>query len=115
MSTQGLGRVKTPDSAVGSEAKTGPASDRDRGDQRFDPEDIHCSGQIIGQNREGHLGGYLWESFGQEVRRSHASLHRAERMLDCLATKAHSERVRIEPMLHDVEQILVLPSRDPSL
>ena len=98
-----------------SEAKTGRASGRDRGDQRPDPEDIHCSGQIISQNREGHLGGYPWESFGQEVRRSHACLHGAERMLDSLATKAHSERVRIEPLLHGVEQILVLPSRDPSL
>jgi hypothetical protein len=36
-------------------------------------------------------------------------------MLDSLATKAHSKRVRIEPLLHGVEQILVLPSRDPSL
>nr|WP_245473652.1 hypothetical protein [Bradyrhizobium zhanjiangense] len=29
-------------------------------------------------------------------------------MLESLATKAHSERVRIEPLLHGVEQILVL-------
>ena len=94
--------------AVSLEAKTGRASGRDRGDQRPDSEDIHCSGQIIGQNREGHLGGYFWKSFGQEVRRSHACLHRAERMLDSLATKAHSEGVRIEPLLHCVEQILVL-------
>ena len=86
--------------AVSLEAKTGPTSGRDSSDQRPDPEDIHCSGQIVGQNREGHLGGHLWESFGQEVCRSHACLDRAERMLDCLATKAHSERVHIEPLLH---------------
>ncbi len=43
---------KEPCRAVSLEAKTGPASGRDRGDQRPDPEDIHCSDQIIGQNRE---------------------------------------------------------------
>jgi primosomal protein N' len=42
-----------------------------------------------------HLGSHFWERFNEEVCRSHAGLHRAERMLDCLATSAHSERVRI--------------------
>ena len=64
--------------------------------QRPDPSDIHYSGQIIGQNREGYLSGYFWESFGQEVRRSHACLHRSERMLDGLATKAHRGRAKAE-------------------
>jgi hypothetical protein len=46
---------------------------------------------------------------------AHARLHRAERVLDSLATLAHSERVRIKALLDSVEQMLVLPSRDPSL
>src|SRR5262249_26975148 len=62
------------------------------------------------------ISGLIPRIFIARVRsRSHSCLHRAERMLDSLATKAHSERVRIEPLLHGVEQVLVLPSRDPSL
>src|ERR1700749_733494 len=33
----------------------------DRSDQRLDPDDVQNAGQIIGEDREGHLGGYLWE------------------------------------------------------
>ena len=32
-------------------------SGHDRSDQQPDPEDIHDAGQIIGEDREGHLGG----------------------------------------------------------
>src|SRR5215469_7664933 len=46
-----------------------PASGSDRGDQRFDPDDVHDPCQIIGQDRESHLGGYFWKRFGVEVRR----------------------------------------------
>lgn len=67
-------------------SQTGPASGRDHGDQRLDPDDVYYSGKIIGQNREGHLGGHFWEGFGQEVRRTHARLHGAERMLDGFPT-----------------------------
>jgi hypothetical protein len=49
-------------------------------------DDVHDPRRIIGKNREGHLGGYLWERFGQEVRRPHAGFHRAERMFDRLST-----------------------------
>jgi hypothetical protein len=49
------------------------------------------------------------------VRRAHARLHRAERVLDSLATLAHSERFRVKALLHSVKQMLVLPSRDHSL
>jgi hypothetical protein len=34
-------------------------------------------------------------------------------MLDRLATQAHGERVHIEALLHCIDQVLVLPSRDP--
>jgi hypothetical protein len=62
------------------------ASGHDRGHQRLGPNDVHNPGQIVGQDREGHFGGDFWEGFGQEVRRTHARLHGAERMLDGLAT-----------------------------
>jgi hypothetical protein len=64
--------------------------------------------QIIGKNRESHLGGL--KRFRQEVCSSHAGLHRAERMLDGLTALAHSERVLIKALLHSIEQMLVLPS-----
>ena len=89
---------------------TGLVSSRDRSDQRLDPDDVHNPGQIIGQDREGHLGGYLWERFGQGVRRPHAGFHRAERMFDRLATLAHGLWVCIKPLLHSFEQMLMLPS-----
>src|SRR4030095_8299529 len=70
---------------------------------------------MIGKNRESHLGGYFWKCFGEEVCRSHAGLHRAERMLDRLATLAHGARVRIKARLHGVEQVLMRPSWNPPL
>jgi hypothetical protein len=39
-------------------------SGRDRSDQRLDPDDVHNASQIIGEDRDGHLGGSLWERFG---------------------------------------------------
>jgi hypothetical protein len=44
-----------------------------------------------------------------------AGLHRAERMLDRLSTLAHGLWVCIKAPLHSLEQILVLPSRNPPL
>ena len=64
-------------------------SGRDRCNQRLDPDNVHDPCQIIGQNRETHLGGLLLKRFGQKVRRSHVGLHRAERMFDGLSTLAH--------------------------
>src|SRR6202007_495932 len=81
----------------------GCVSGRDRSDQRFDPDNVHDPCQIIGQNRESHLGGYFWKCFCEEVRRSHARLHRSERMLDCLSTLAHRFGVCVEAPLHGLE------------
>src|SRR6516162_802123 len=86
MSAMGRGRAKTVSMGVGFESKRRMASGHDRSDQRLDPNDVHYPGQIIGEDREGHLGGHLWKRFGQEVRRPHACFHRAERMFDCLST-----------------------------
>src|SRR6516164_6219996 len=107
MSVRGLGRAKTVSMGVGFESKRRMASGHDRSDQRLDPNDVHYPGQIIGEDREGHLGGHLWERFGQEVRRPHAGFHRAERMFDCLSSLTHGFRVCIRPLLHGLEQMLV--------
>ena len=39
-------------------------SGRDRGHQRLGPDDVHGPCQVIGQDRESHLGGYFWKRFG---------------------------------------------------
>src|SRR4029077_19225576 len=71
--------------------------------------------QIVGKDRERHLGGYLWKRFGQEVRRPHPGLHGAERMLDGLPTLAHGLWICIKAPLHGFEQMLMLPSWNPPL
>ena len=64
--------------------------------------------EIVGQNRESHLGDHFWKRFGEEVRRSHAGLHRAERMFESLSPLAHRLWVCVEALLHSFEQMLVL-------
>src|SRR6202000_3204114 len=61
------------------------------------------------------LGGCFRKRFCEEVCRSHAGLHRAKRMLDCLSTLSHRFRVCIKALLHRFEQMLMLPSWNPSL
>src|SRR3974390_1058087 len=94
---------------------TGSISGGDRSDQRPDPDDIYDPRQIVGQDGECHLGGNSWKRFSEEVCRSHAGLHRAERTLDCLSTLAPRSRVCIKPLLHCFEQMLVLPPWNPPL
>jgi hypothetical protein len=51
----------------------------------------------------------------QEVGCAHPSLDRAKGMLDRLAPLAHLFRMFVEPALHSFENVLVLPSGDPTL
>jgi hypothetical protein len=59
LSALGLGRVKTAPKRRQFSKQAGSVSGRDGGNQRLDPDDIHYSSQIIGQDREGHLGGHF--------------------------------------------------------
>jgi len=61
-----------------------------------------------------HLGGDARQRLHQEVRRAHACLDRAERVLDRLAALTHLLRMLIEPALHRFQHMLMLPSGDPS-
>ena len=56
------------------------------GDQRFDPDDIYYSGQIVGQDREGHLGDFFSGRVWVRPCVAHARLYGAKRMFDGLAT-----------------------------
>ena len=51
----------------------------------------------------------------QEVGCSHPGLDRAEGMLNRLAPLAHLFRMFVEPALHRLKNVLVLPSGDPAL
>jgi hypothetical protein len=115
MAAMGLGCVKTVSRDAGPGATTRIISGRDRCDQRLDPDDVHDPCQITGQDRKCHFSGYFWKRFGEEVCRSHAGLHRAERMLDCLSTLAHGLWVCVEALLHSFEQMFMLPSWNPPL
>jgi hypothetical protein len=111
----GLGRVKRALGIGPGSERRGCVSGRERSDQRLDPDDVHDPGQIIGEDREGHLGGYFWERFGQEVRRPHAGFHRSERMFDRLPPLPHGMRVVVEASLCLLQHMLVLPARNPPL
>ncbi len=81
----------------------------------MDPHDVHDPGEIVGQNVQHHLGGDLWQRLHQEVSCPHPGLDGAERVLDRLAPLAHLLRMLVEPALHRFENVLMLPSGDPSL
>jgi hypothetical protein len=81
----------------------------------LDPHDVYDPGEIVGKNVQRHFGGDLRQRLHQEVGCSHPGLDRAEGMLDRLPSLAHLLRVRIEPALHHLENVLMLPSLDPSL
>src|SRR2546429_2492970 len=115
LSVVSLGRVKTSFPRKLVRSQDGTVSGHDRSHQWFGPDDVHDPCQVIGQDRESHLGGYFWKRFGEEVCRPHAGLHRAERMLDRLATQAHGLGCGIKTLLHSFEQMLVLPSWNPPL
>jgi hypothetical protein len=62
-----------------------------------------------------HFGSDARKRLHQEVRRTHAGLDRAEGMLDRFAPRAHGSQVLVEPLLHGLDDMLVLPPRDPTL
>ena len=61
---------------------------------------------------EAHLGSDLVEGPGQEVGGAHPGLEGPERMLDSLSSHAHGVGHPVEPILHPVEHILILPALD---
>ena len=83
--------------------------------ERRDSDDVHDAREIVGQHVQRHLGGDPWQRLHQEVRCAHPGLDRAEGMLNRLAPLAHLLRMLVEPALHRLENMLMLPSGDPSL
>ena len=94
MSAMGLGRVKTVPKGIW------PGRQETRSSQAaiaaisgLVPMIFMTPVRFVGQDGEWHLGGHPRKGFCEEVRRSHAGLHRAERMLDCLSMLTHGLRV----------------------
>ena len=87
----------------------------DRFEQRGHTDDVQDARQIVGQDAQRHLGGDLGKRLHQEVSCAHAHLHGPERVLGGLTPRAHSARIFVEPLLHRLEYILVLPARDAAL
>ena len=86
-----------------------------RRQERPDAHDVDDARQIVGQHVQRHLGGDLWQCLHQEVDCAHPGLDGAERVLDRLTALPHLLRMLIEPALHRLENVLVLPSGDPAL
>ena len=84
-------------------------------EQARSTEDVHHSGQVVGEHVQSHLGGHVGQTLHQEVRRPHPRLDGAEGMLDGLAPHPHQIRARFEPRLDGLDQVLVFPARDPAL
>src|SRR5262249_39918422 len=57
----------------------------------------------------------LGQRLRQEVRGTHPHLHRTEGMLDRLTAGPHGLRILVEPCLHGLDNLLVLPPRDATL
>jgi len=92
-----------------------PVSRPHRRQQRFHPDDVQHACQIVAEHAQRHLGRNFRQRHTQEVRRAHAHLQCAERMLDGLAACAHGVWILVEPRLSAFKDVLVHPSLDTAL
>ena len=90
-------------------------SSPNRREERFDTDDVHHAREVVGEHVQRHLSRHFGQRLHQKVRRPHPHLQRAERMLDCLATSTHRVRILVQPRLHSIDNILVLPPLDATL
>ena len=82
--------------------------------ERLDADDVQDAREIVSKHVQCHLGGHAWQRLHQEVGCAHPRLDRAEGMLDRLTSLPHLFRMLIEPALHRLENVLMLPSGDQS-
>lgn len=64
---------------------------------------------------EAELGGHMLLRLHPEVNVAHPSLQRAERVLDRGPPHAHGVGVAVKPVLHALQNVLVLPPDDTTL
>ena len=75
-----------------------------------DSKGLHRSFEVVRENMQAHFGAHTWQGLGEEMRRSHPCLERAERMLDGLASYSRSPRCAVQPLLHRVQYVFVFPA-----
>ena len=63
--------------------------------------------EIVGENREAHLGGRVLQASGEEVALVRASLERAEGMLDEAHAAIELSGMRADPALHRLQGALI--------
>src|SRR5450631_2856850 len=78
--------------------------------ERCDSEDLHRSFEVVRENMQTHFGAHTWQGLGEEMRRSHPRLERAERMLDSPASYSRRPRCAVQPLLHRVQYVFVFPA-----
>ena len=70
---------------------------------------------VIGQDLQTHLGSHSRQRLGEEVRRAHPELQRAEYVLNGLSAQAWCLWCAVQPLLNYLEHVLVLPTRNASI
>jgi hypothetical protein len=82
----------------------------------FDTDDIHDSLEIVGEHLQSNLGGDARQTLHSELRRAHARLGRAERVVDRFRPLAHGLLIFIEEALSKPphqDPIAIVRSVDP--
>lgn len=98
----------------------GPAKRRAQGPsglhglhQRSNAYDFHDPLQVVGEYLQAHFGTDALQSPGQEMGGPHPVLQGAEGMLNCLPSDPHDFGVLVEPLLHGLQAVLMLPASHP--
>lgn len=81
--------------------------------QQPDPHDIQDAREIVGEDVQRHLAGDVWQPLHQEVGCAHASLDRAEGVLNRLSPRPHGIGICVEPSLDFLDDMFMLPPGDP--
>src|SRR5215470_2324622 len=84
------------------------------GHQTANAQNLYRPLHVVGQHVQRHFASHFRQPSHLEVRGAHPRLDGPERMLHGLTTHAHLFRVAVEPVLHRLENVLVLPARYPA-
>lgn len=75
-----------------------------------DSQNPHYPFEVVRQHLQAHLGAHMRQGLGQEVRRAHPVLERAEHVLHRTPSHGHGVKLAIQPLLHPLQNVLMLPS-----
>lgn len=89
-------------------------SARDRGQQATDADQRDHPLDVVGEDVERHFRSHVLQPSHLEVRGAHPGLDRAEGVLGRAASQGHRVGVAAKTLAYLVDQMLVLPSRDPA-